>query len=77
MSDTEEHFRSVTPDGKIAIEVLLREGAYEGKVITCGVVTEEFYSAYQKQLLIWAERQMKEAMRRCKVEAPDEAKVEA
>lgn len=61
---SEERFKATTPDGRISVEVFLQEDNFEGKVIINGVVTDELKTPHQGQLLSWAQRQMKEAMRR-------------
>jgi len=66
-------FKALTPDGRVAVEVRVPEGADEtgtGVLFTCLVtidsqnVIEELVTDDQHRMLLWVHRQMTEAMRR-------------
>jgi hypothetical protein len=68
----ERFFRATTPDGRIAVEVLVPEGSEEAEAVLfkCSVrvderdVIEELETVDQHKMILWVQRQMTEAMRR-------------
>jgi hypothetical protein len=66
MSDAEPPLRLLTPDGRWVIEVSqLESGQFSVLVILDGTTTtESLFTDDSTKVLSWAERQMREAMRR-------------
>lgn len=63
---TEPLLKATTPDGRTCVQVLENDGHFKCTVtVDSKTVIEELNTQDQDRMLLWAKRQMTQAMRRC------------
>jgi len=63
---TEPLLKATTPDGRTCVQILESNGHFHCTVtVDANTVIEELSTQDQSRMLLWAKRQMTQAMRRC------------